>query len=187
MPNLSNRRTPIAAALIAAAIVAPSLGALPALAQPPQIPATFFGTVTVDGKSVPPGTPIRALIDGVDCTQPGGGGAFEDAGASHYLVDVMHETQAPGCGRTGVTVSFLVGDRTAEATATWNSGPANLDLRVGTAPPPGSPITDPGTTASQSVSRRDWVIRGAVAGIALVVVAGIALVFVRKAREKQRV
>ncbi|MGD9934816.1 MAG: hypothetical protein AB7T37_14025 [Dehalococcoidia bacterium] len=183
MPKLSNRPTPIAATLLAGALIGALLTLSHALAQPPQIPATFFGTVSVDGAPVPPGTLVRAFVDGVDCTQPGGSGAFDEGGASHYLVDVMHESQAPGCGRTGAEVSFKVGNQSADVAATWNSGPYALDLFVGT-PPTSAPSGR--DAAESSGGGRAWLLPSLVAAALLAAAGAAVFALLRKARGNPR-
>lgn len=184
MRNPSNRRTLIFAAALALAFALP--GVAPAAAQPPQIPATFFGRVTVDGVDVQPGAVVRAFVDGVDCTQPGSAGAFVEAGESHYLVDVMHETQSPGCGRTGAEVTFTVDGRAASTTAAWQSGPAPLDLVVGEPPPPSSPAPADAPQHASGSGAPSWMLPAAVAGALIAVAAAATAVWYWKAREKPR-
>lgn len=179
MRNLSNTRTPIAAALLAGAVIAAFSLSARVFAQPPQIPATFFGRVSVEGATVPPGTEIRAFVDGTDCTQPGGSGTFDDAGVSRYLVDVMHETQSPGCGRTGATVTFTIAGQSAGQTATWNSGPVALDLFIGPPPPAEPPAPGVETADGGRVPRPLLEI---IVGVIAVGAAGAVILF-RKARE----
>ena len=135
----------------------------------------------MDGAPVPPGTLVRAFVDGIDCTQPGGSGAFDEGGVSHYLVDVMHETQAPGCGRTGAAVSFKVGDQTADVTATWNSGPLPLDLFFG-APPPATPPDADGGSSDAGDGGPDFLLPLVIASVLLLGAGGIAGALLRKAR-----
>ena len=71
----------------------------PAVAQP-QIPATFYGTASIDGRVPPPTADIRAVIDGIDCTQLGPSARFVvDGGVGKYVVSVIHESQREGCLR----------------------------------------------------------------------------------------
>jgi len=45
-------------------------GALPVLADaPPELPSSFWGTVTLDGGNVPDGTIVSAWINGVNCAE----------------------------------------------------------------------------------------------------------------------
>jgi hypothetical protein len=121
---------------------------MPALAQP-QIPATVYGSVTVDGAPAPTGTEVRAFIGDTDCTQaaPGERLAFRHGEATAYVVTVLHETQRPGCGRGGVTITFLVDGRPALQSLPWKPGPTELNLSVGSPaviPLPTSTPTPPG-------------------------------------------
>ncbi len=126
-----------------------ALGAEPVLAQP-QVPSAFYGTVVVDGNRVPDGTPVKALIDGLDCTQPTAQGAapatVTDGGVSVYAIIVMHASQKEGCGSEGKAITFTVGTRTAVQTSVWRSSfstPAQqLNLSVGQ----GSPVPLPTAT-----------------------------------------
>jgi hypothetical protein len=105
-------------------------------AAQPQIPSTFFGTVVVDGRPPADGTEVRALIDGKDCTQTGPGfkGTGTDGGVSVYVATVMHESQEPGCGRDGKTITFTVGGRAAVQPGSWKVGAQNINLSVGQGP-----------------------------------------------------
>lgn len=143
--------------------------ALTAIAQP-QIPATVYGSVTIAGQPAPTGTEVRAFIGPVDCTQaaPGERLTFREGEATAYVVTVVHESQRPGCGRTGATITFTIDGRPALQSVAWAPGPIRLDLSLEspttiplptstptppTAPaptrPPGPPPTDdvtlPGT------------------------------------------
>ncbi len=101
-----------------------------ALAQP-QVPASYYGTASIDGHALPDGTEIAAIIDGKDCTQPGGHGTIVEGSASVYIINVMHESQSPGCGAEGKSITFRVGTRDAAQTATWHAGLQRLDLNAG--------------------------------------------------------
>lgn len=109
-------------------------GGGPAFAQP-QVPASFYGTASIDGHALPDGTEIAAIIDGKDCTQPGGNGTIVEGSASVYVINVMHESQAPGCGAEGKSIAFRVGTRDAAQTATWHTGLQRLDLNAGSGNP----------------------------------------------------
>jgi hypothetical protein len=103
----------------------------------PQIPATFYGSVTIDGKPAPDGSEVRALINGLDCSQPAPGTrpVIRDGGNSAYVLSVVHESQRPGCATDGATVTFTIDGSLAVQSATWHPGPIPLDLSVGAAPP----------------------------------------------------
>jgi hypothetical protein len=119
----------------------------------PSVPSSFYGSVTIDGQPAPDGTEVRALIDGVDCTQsaPGERPAIRQGGATAYVVHVVHESQRPGCGREGKTVSFTVAGQPALQRGVWKAGPQQLDLSTGSAqivPLPTFTPTSPGGAAS---------------------------------------
>ncbi|MCC7364679.1 MAG: hypothetical protein IT303_09920 [Dehalococcoidia bacterium] len=135
------------------------LGALaPAALAQPSIPATYFGSATIDGQSVPPGTPVRAFVNGKDCSQPGPPDpkTVMDGGVSAYAIIVMHESQEPGCAEEGDTVTFTVDGREAAQRATWKTGPQRLDLNVGsgqTVPlPTATPTATPNATQAAATA-----------------------------------
>ena len=98
----------------------------------PQIPATFFGSASIDGKAPPADTDVRAFVGDLDCTQPGQQARFAiENGVGQYVLHVMHESQKPGCGRDGVKVTFRVGGREANVTGAWKAGPNLLNLNAG--------------------------------------------------------
>jgi len=115
--------------LAAGALIAP---ATVSHAQP-QIPSSFFGSVTIDGKAAPDGTEVRALIDGADCSQspPGERTAIREGEATAYVIHVVHESQRPGCGRDGKVITFTIAGRPALQQGTWKPGPQQLDLSTG--------------------------------------------------------
>ena len=104
-----------------------------AFAQP-QLPATFYGTASIDGKPVPDGTDVRGFIDGKDCTQggPTHSHTVTENGLSDYVIEVVHDSQIPGCGGQGKTVTFTIGGRAASQQVAWVAGPQNVDLNAGT-------------------------------------------------------
>lgn len=144
--------------LPAVLLLGAALPGLPARAQP-QVPATVYGSVTIDGRAAPPGTEVRAFIAGVDCTQaaPGERGTITDGPAAAYVVAVVSDSQRPGCGRTGAIITFTVAGRPALQSIPWEPGPIRLDLSVGseaitplptptTAPPTATPPLGPPPT-----------------------------------------
>ena len=129
------------AALAAASALAP--GAEEARAQP-QIPATFYGTASIDGRVPPSGTDVRAFIDGIDCTQLGPSGRFVvEGGVGKYVVSVLHESQREGCGREGRIVTFTISGQAAAQSGTWKASPQNINLNAGS----GTPAPLPTSTA----------------------------------------
>ncbi len=117
--------------LILASIAFTSLSAANAALAQPQLPASVYGSASIDGRPVPDGTQVRGLIDGNDCTQASGTGTVTDGGASGYSITVMHETQRPGCGKEGKTITFTVDGRSAPQTAEWKIGIQQLNLNIG--------------------------------------------------------
>lgn len=132
-----------AAFFVAAVTIAPHPRA--AHAQP-QLPATYYGTASIDGKPPPAGSEVRGLINGKDCTQgaPGSRPVAIENGVAEYVILVVHESQVPGCGRAGATVTFTIGGRLASQTSAWSADLHQLDLNAGS----GSPIPLPTATAT---------------------------------------
>jgi hypothetical protein len=119
------------------------------VAAQPQIPATFYGSVTVDGKPAADGLEVRAFVNGLDCSQPAPGErpVIRDGETSAYVLSVVHESQRPGCAQAGSSVTFTIGGRAAVQSAPWTPGPIRLDLSTGAAPP--IPLPSPtGTIAA---------------------------------------
>lgn len=118
--------------MIGASLMGATLGMTAAFAQP-SVPATFFGSVTINGQAAPTGTEIRGLIGGTDCTQsaPGERPAIREGEATAYVIAVVHESQRPGCGRPGLVVTFTINGEQADQAATWEAGPIHIDLSVG--------------------------------------------------------
>lgn len=112
----------------------------------PAVPATFYGSVAVEGEPVPGGTAVRAYIDGTDCTQDGDHfrAVVVVDDVSQYSIEVMHESQEPGCGAPGREVTFTVGGQPADQVAQWEPGPQRVDLTVGG----GTPLPLPSGTAT---------------------------------------
>lgn len=118
-------------------------------AAQPQIPATFYGSVTVDGKPATDGVEVRAIVNGLDCSQPAPGErpVIRDGETSAYVLSVVHESQRPGCAQIGSAVTFTIAGRAAVQSAPWKPGPNRLDLSAGAAPP--IPLPSPtGTIAA---------------------------------------
>ena len=148
------RTTPPVCLAIAAASLLAGVALLavspgwPARAQP-MIPATFYGTATVDGQNVPDGTPVIAWIDGVDCTQADSAarGTVTEGGVSSYAILVVHESQRPGCGAEGKRITFTIGGQPARQSAAWEPGVHHLDLNAGGGEPVPLPTATPTSPA----------------------------------------
>lgn len=129
---------------------------LPAMAQP-SVPATFYGTVAVDGAAPPDGTPVRGFVGANDCTQdddPASSTLFVD-GVAQYSVTIVHESQRPGCGAEGREVTFTIGGEPARQSARWIAGTQQLNLSAGAGEPPELPATTPPPLSSPSVPPTD--------------------------------
>ena len=131
-------------ALLAAVLLA--LATVSAATAQPSLPATFYGSVTIDGQPAPTGTDVRGFIGENDCTQsaPGERPAVREGEATAYVIAVVHESQRPGCARAGATVTFTIDGEPAAQTAEWQAGPTRVDLSIG----PGDIIPLPTATAS---------------------------------------
>ena len=147
-------KRPSAVALAFAAAVACGTQLLttqPSAAQVPDVPATFYGSATIDGGLPPVGSPVRGFVDGRDCTQPGAMGTIAAGSVGAYVISVMHESQQPGCGREGAAITFTIAGREAGQSATWKRGPQELGLNAGTGAvqplPPGIPTPAAAQTA----------------------------------------
>jgi hypothetical protein len=150
--------------LLVSAACAGAIGGWSGVVAQPQLPSSFFGTASIDGKPAPNGARVRGYIDGIDCTQGDAAGTGLDGGVAEYVIHVVHESQKPGCGNETKTVTFTVDGRSAAQTAKWKVGPQELNLNVGsgvpvalptaTATPPGSPpATGTASSASPGAAR----------------------------------
>ena len=77
-----------------------------AVGGPPSIPASFAGTVTVNGEPAPDGIVVSAFIDG-------------DEVANAATANGKYDLGVPGSA--GATITFKIYNAVA-TTATWNSG-----------------------------------------------------------------
>jgi hypothetical protein len=112
---------------------------LPAYADmPPPIPHAFWGTVTLNGVYVVPGTVVAAYVDGTQKAET----TVNATGAYVVLVP----------GTDGGTVTFQVGGVSASQTATWEAGKVQeLDLTIN-APPAGQYLLTTSSTAGGHVT-----------------------------------
>ncbi len=106
-----------------------------------RVPMTVSGEVLRDWIPPPAGTPVRALIDGVEC------GAAETEtvdGVARYSLRIAGESEIAGCGAPGREAEIRVGDLPAADRLPWgapNDSLAVADLAVnGIEPPPGDTI-----------------------------------------------
>jgi hypothetical protein len=176
----------------------------------PTPPATFFGSVTVDGHSVSDGTAVVALIDGKVCSEsknePGQKGTWTvteanpeygvKSGDSMYVIDVVSDSQIPGCGTEGAVVTFLIAESPAHQKGLWIAGSNPLNLTAGTSPDIGDPLTTPSageapaSPANELETSDDsgfnwWPVAAGGAGLAAVTIAAALWQLRRTTRRKQ--
>jgi len=104
-------------------LVGMSAGAAIAQGAPPNPPARFAGTVTVDGTAAGAGASVVASVGGAVCATT----AVNAAGT--YVVDV-----SAACGGAGTTVSFTVDGAAAAETAAWSNSALNVSNLTVTTP-----------------------------------------------------
>jgi MYXO-CTERM domain-containing protein len=165
----------------------------------PAPPATFVGTVTIDGDAVADGTPVLALVKndkvcGKSSREPGQEGTWtleEDidnlgmhSGDSIYIIDVASDSQTPGCGTEGATVTFQVDGEPANEQGLWKAGLNTLNLTVGQAPAPDTTPDGqtPNTADGDTESSFQWWMPAAGGGGA-VILLGLAAVIWRRRRQ----
>jgi len=119
---------------IAAGLLSAQLGLTPAAALIPPLPASFYGTVTVDGVDVPAGTPVSAWIAGVRYAETE---TFLYQGRAMYALDVPADDPATPeveGRRPCDTIVFHIGELKAGQTAAWQGG-TNTELHLTAAGP----------------------------------------------------
>mgnify|MGYP002830376770 CR=1 FL=1 len=104
-------------------LVGMSAGAAIAQGAPPNPPARFAGTVTVDGTAAGAGASVVASVGGAVCATT----AVNAAGT--YVVDV-----SAACGGAGTTVSFTVDGAAAAETTAWSNSALNVSNLTVTTP-----------------------------------------------------
>lgn len=136
-----------AALAAGAAFAAVTLGSGAVIAQsPPEPPARFVGTVTLNGQPAPAGTAVEARVGATSC---GASTVFVQGGQSRYTIDVAGAASQPGCGTPDAAVTFVVGGVPAAQTGSWRNYELNqLDLTARSAAPTASPAVSPTVTAT---------------------------------------
>lgn len=113
--------------------------AMAAGSVPPGPPLVMYGAVS----GVAGGTPVT-ITNNANGAYCGRGTVVSDGGSTYYVVDVYADSQAPGCGTPGASLSLALyfapatpttGGRTATANVTWNVGSAKVDVTPGSALP----------------------------------------------------
>jgi hypothetical protein len=136
----------LAAALPAAGLAGAALFSTASAQFDP--PSTVFGSVADSAGDIPAGLTVEAYIGDTLCGTKGrteftGDGA---ARVTVYVVDVVSQSQIPGCGVEGREVRVKIGDRFATQTAKWVPGPVQLDVTFGNATPAVIPTFTPAPT-----------------------------------------
>jgi hypothetical protein len=98
-------------------------------ASPPGLPASFYGTATLDSRDAPVGSLVSAWIDGVKYAERP---VVAYQGRAYYALDVPADDPATAQvegGRAGDTIVFRFGAAPATQTAIWRGGSnSRLDL-----------------------------------------------------------
>lgn len=99
----------------------------------PPLPASFYGTVKIDGENVPEGMLVSAWINGVEILSV----VVEEFGENTvYSINVpgddsSTEDEVEG-GVVGDVIVFYVGDLLADQTSIWESGTSSKELNLTT-------------------------------------------------------
>jgi len=119
----------------------PSPSPMPTPRLPPEQVAKFSGKIWIDAFGGYDRAGIVSVrIGDTVCGRPGPG---EQSGGFpvdpppltiSYSLDVVPQEAKPGCGYEGATVTFFVGDRQADQTATWHAGSSQV-MNLSAGPP----------------------------------------------------
>lgn len=113
--------------LTVAVVVLAAFAAQVSVAQTP--PTRFFGVLVIDGALAPPGTEVKAFINGIEC-----GSRLTDTEGIYY-VDAAHDNTIAGCGieEMDMDVTFTVNGYPAAEVGKFVQGSfAELNLSVTT-------------------------------------------------------
>lgn len=118
--------------------------------SPPAPAARYVGTVLVDGQQPAAGTVIEARVGASSC---GVGTAYSQGSDMWYKVDVasLDPGATPNCGTDGATVTFYIGGKLANESATWRNYDINIVNLTYTSPTP-TPVASPSASPSASAS-----------------------------------
>ncbi len=111
-------------------------------------PSTVLGSISDSSGPVPEGVKVEAYIGSVQC---GLGGKTYYAGEGSdrvtvYVVDVVSESQTPGCGADNKEVRIKIGDRFVAQPVKWSAGLVRMDVTFGNATPVAIPTSTPAPT-----------------------------------------
>lgn len=178
------------AAVLGVVLLATSgvLGARTVSAEsPPNPPARFVGSVTIDGQPATAGTIVEARIGNTTC---GSDSVFMASGEARYALDspALDPGATPNCGVDGAAVSFFVGGKKANETGSWKNYQLNqLNLTVTTPTPsasttatPKPPVTGTNEVGPASGSNATWLF--AVLGLGAITLGVSGAAVARRAR-----
>jgi hypothetical protein len=126
-----------------AAVLGVSAFATAGAESPPNPPARFAGTVSVDGAAPPAGTSIQAKIGNATCEVTT---TFNTGATSNYVLDVpaLDPGAHPNCGADGASIVFWIGDKQAKESGSWVNSQLNvLNLTYVTPPTPTATVVVP--------------------------------------------
>lgn len=105
------------------AFASAALASHPVTAQVP--PTRFYGTVFIGGGIAPPGTEVRAFVNGNEC-----GFVVMDRDDGLYVLDVAHDSTVAGCAlNDGDLVAFSINGAPAAQESAFGQGMfINIDL-----------------------------------------------------------
>ena len=130
------------------AVMLAALGALAIVGGQQHPPATYTGTVTIDGDAAPRGTNISAMMGDTVCAETQTGRSLNNdvIDDNRYVVQILQED----CNGS---ITFSVNGRNAGGALFNNSGGVNtLDLSASTTP---TPTPTPSPTSTPDASQPD--------------------------------
>jgi fibro-slime domain-containing protein/uncharacterized repeat protein (TIGR01451 family) len=132
----------LSVSLASFAILAFTIVALADSSNPPR-PSSFYGGITVEGRSVPVGIPVSAWIAGHKVAESR---LIAEAGEALYRLHVPADDPATGAvegGTPGQEIVFKVGSSVAQGNADWQDGTyLSLDLVAAPGPDLGVALDD---------------------------------------------
>ena len=134
-------------AVLSGSLLIPAL-AVAGVAAQFSPPSTVLGSISDSSGPVPEGVKVEAYIGSVQC---GLGGKTYYAGEGSdrvtvYVVDVVSESQTPGCGADNKEVRIKIGDRFVAQPVKWSAGLVRMDVTFGNATPVAIPTSTPAPT-----------------------------------------
>jgi hypothetical protein len=143
--------------------------------SPPAPPATFTGSILVDGAPPTAGTVVEARIGSASC---GVTTVFLSGSQSRYILEVpsLDPDQTPNCGVEGIAVAFFVGGRQASQSGSWLNYQLNqLDLTVVTTGPTVKPPPTGSGAADDTAGTTTWLFAALALGVVAFGASGIAV------------